>query len=262
MPHRRWPSSRSTDVPVLSPPRLDPEHDEPEALIPEARARQRKRWVGATAVVALLAGAAVGLNALVGGTSSTRRSSGGGKTAVQTGKACGIRVNNMRIVDTAGRTLYREPGNWTPTYPHPAVVRCSGLSAWVVWDNGAAMNQEGYVGVRSGDGGHTWRLVFAESYFGVNAPHELGPDLGPWTLGGPRVAYFTSWCPVCSPNMPNAFVLSVTKDGGRTFHRYDVRGFGEYEPIGLRIAGHSATITAKGFIRGTQRRRTVTIHIA
>ena len=214
------------------------------------------------ALVAVLAGAALGIHSVVGGGSPRPSGAGGSAAVVRTGKACGVRVDDMRIVGSGGRTIYREPGDWTRGYPHPSVVRCSGSSVWVVWDNGAAMNQEGYVGVRSVDGGHTWHLVLADSFFGIKAPHEIGPDLGPWTLGGPRVAYFTSWCPVCSPDMPRAFVLWVTKNSGRTFRMYDVRGFGEYEPIRLRISGATATLTAKGFIRGTQRRKTVTIHIA
>jgi hypothetical protein len=250
-------------VSVVAPPPSPQRPDDLEALIREARARQKRRWLGVAAIVAVLAGAALGLNSIVTkGRPGASAGGGGPNPAVRSGGACGVRIDNMRIVDSGGNTLYREPGDWTPSYPHPSVVRCSGASVWVVWDNGGAMNQEGYVGVRSADAGRTWHLVFADSFFGVDAPHQIGPDLGPWSLGGPQAAYFTSWCPVCSPDMPKAFALWVTKDGGRTFRMYDIRGLGEYEPVGLRVAGRTATITAKGFIRGTQRRRTVTIHIA
>src|SRR3954453_14499601 len=43
---------------VSPPPVIPPEQDELEALIREARARQRKRWLGAAALVAFLAGGA------------------------------------------------------------------------------------------------------------------------------------------------------------------------------------------------------------
>lgn len=248
---------------VPPPPVARPEQDELEALIREARARQRRRWMIAVAVVAVLAGAALGVDSIVAGRGLTTSGGGGGPSlAVKTGKACGVRIDNMRIVDSSGRTLYREPGNWTPSYPHPAVVRCSGSTAWVVWDNGAAMNQEGYVGVRSVDAGHTWHLVFAESYFGVNAPHQLDSYLGPWTLTGQHVAYFTGWCPVCGTRPFGSVSLSVTKDGGRTFHRYEIPALNGYQPIGIRVSAREVVIAARGFINEAWRRKTVTLRVA
>lgn len=242
---------------MLAPPR--PPQDELDALIREARARQRKRWFAMAAVTAVLAGAALALNAVwAGGGRPTSRTGGGPTPAVKSGRACGIRVDDMRIVDAGGRTLYREPGNWTRNYPHPSVVRCSGSTAWVVWDNGAAMNQEGYVGARSGDGGRTWHLVFAESYFGVNAPHELDSYLGPWTLVG-RVAYFTGSCPACSPQPTVS--LWVTRDGGQTFRRYAVPALAGYAPADVRVSHDTVTIVGKPFSYGVTHRKTTTLRV-
>jgi photosystem II stability/assembly factor-like uncharacterized protein len=131
-----------------------------------------------------------------------------------------------------------------------------------VWDNGAASSQEGYVGARSSDGGHTWRLVFAESYFGVNAPHELDSYLGPWTLGGPRAAFFTGWCPVCGRYPSGTTSLWVTKDGGRKFRDYKIPALAGYQPIGIRVSGRYVAIRAKGFFHRTWRRKTVTLRTA
>ena len=247
---------------TLAPPR-PPSSDELEALIREARARQRRRWLGVTALVAVLSGTALGVYSVMRGTSPSATTGGVGATpAVRSGKACGIRVSDTRILSADGRTLYREPGNWTPSYPHPSVVRCSGSTVWVVWDNGAAMNQEGYVGARSSDGGRAWHLVMAERYFGVNAPHQLDSYLGAWTLGGPRVAYFTGWCPVRGARPPFGSVsLSVTKDSGTTFRRYQIPALNGYQPIGIQVSARDVAIRAKGFFRGSWRRKTVTIRV-
>jgi len=246
-------------VTVIAPP----PQDELEALIREARARQRRRWLGAAAVIALLAGAALVISSIItGGSTAARRGSRESTSAVRSGKACGVHVINRRIVGADGRTLFREPGNWTSTYPHPSAVRCSGSTAWVVWDNGAAMNQEGYVGVRSGDDGRMWRLVFAEAYFGVNAPHQLDSYLGAWTLGGPQVAYFTGSCPVCGAGpLFGTVSLWVTKNGGRTFRRYAIPSLDGYSPSGIRVSGREVTVFAKQFARGARPRKTATVHV-
>jgi hypothetical protein len=242
------------------PPDVQPEHDELQALIRETRARQRKRWVGAAALVAVLAGAALGISSITGGTA--RRPSvdtAGGTPAVKSGSSCGVRVDDMRVVNSSGSTLFREPGDWSPSYPHPSVVRCSGSAVWVVWDNGAAMSKERYVGARSGDGGHTWRLVFAEPFFGVKAPHVLDSYLGPWTLHGPRDAYFTGSCPACGFGTVS---LWVTKNAGRTFRMYKVPALTGYGPVRMRVVGHTARISARTFLPGKPRHKTVTLHVA
>lgn len=241
-----------------------PPTDEQELLIREARARQRRRWMLAAVFLALLAGAVLGIDSVVHRASSRAPSISGPVAAVRTGKACGVRVDDMRIVDSADRTLYREPGDWTPSFPHPSVLRCSGATDWVVWDNGAASSQEGYVGARSSDAGRTWKLVFAESYFGVNAPHELDSYLGPWTLRGPSTAYFTGWCPVCGgmKTVSGTTSLWVTRNGGRTFREYKPSALDGYEPIGIRVSGREVAIMAKGFFNGIWRRKTVTLRAA
>jgi hypothetical protein len=244
---------------TLAPPR-PPSADELEALIREVRARQRKRWLGTAAVIALLAGAVLGLNSIVtGGSPNTSGRSAEPRMAVRSGEACGVRVDDMRIVGSGGRTLFREPGDWTPSYAHPSVVRCSGSTAWVVWDNGAAMNQEGYVGAGSADGGRTWHLVFGDAFFGIKVPHELDPYLGPWALGGPRVAYFTGWCPSCSPRP--LVSLWVTRDRGRSFEKYPVAALAGYQPTGLRVAGHRATISGRRAMLGVPPNKTATFRI-
>jgi hypothetical protein len=248
---------------MLAPPR-PPAHDQLEALIREARARQRKRWLGAVAVIAVLAGAALAVDSIVPSRSSnTAPSEGGPSVAVKSGNACRIRVSDERVIGGGGRTLYREPGDWTPNYPHPSVVRCSGSTIWVVWDNGAASSQEGYVGARSGNAGRTWKLVFAESYFGVNAPHELDSYLGPWTLHNDS-AYFTGWCPACGgpKTVSGTTSLWVTSDGGRTFRRYRIPGLVGYQPVGVHVSGRVVTITAKGFVHQVWRRKTVALRVA
>jgi len=248
---------------VVAPP-VPPRPDELEALIREARARQRRRWMLAAAVVALLAGVGLGTEAIVDRGGPAPSSGPGPTVAVRTGKKCGVRVDDMRIVDSAGRTLYREPGDWTSSYPHPSVVQCSGGTDWVIWDNGAASSQEGYVGARSSDHGRTWKLVFAESYFGVNAPHELDSYLGPWTLRGPRTADFTGWCPACGTMKApyGTTSLWVTTNGGRTFHEYKPAALVGYQPVGIRVSGREVTITAKGFFNGVWRRRTISLRTA
>jgi hypothetical protein len=53
----------------------------------------------------------------------------------------------------------------------------------------------------------------------------------------------------------------VTKDGGRTFRRYDVPALSGFEPAGIRTSGHDVTIRATGFASGAAPRKTVTIRI-
>lgn len=237
--------------------------DELELLIREARDRQRKRWLAAVFVLALLAAAVLAAYSIAAGGGSSASPTREGKAVVKSGKACGVRVDDTRIVNGAGRTIYREPGDWTPSYPHPSVVRCSRSSVWVVWDNGAASSQEAYVGVHSGDGGRSWKLVFAESYFGVRAPHELDSYLGPWTLGGPGVAYFTGQCPACGKGPVFGTVsLSVTEDGGRTFREYQVPALNGYAPTRISVSGNEVTIVAKGFAIGARPHKTVTVPVA
>lgn len=178
---------------------------------------------------------------------------------------CGVTIKGARVLDGSGRSVYREPGHWThPNGGPPPVVQCSGSTVWVVWLQGAAMMHQAYVGARSGDGGRTWHLVFADSFFGVTAPHQLDPYFGPWTLAGPRNAYFVGSCPACSAGTRNGTVdLFVTRDGGKSFRRYSLARLAGYgEPLALQVTGRSVTIQAKGFVRSAWRRKTVTIRVA
>ena len=142
-------------------------------------------------------------------------------------------------------------------------IQCSGSTIWAVFYNGAGMSQEAYVGVRSADGGHTWRLVFSEPFFGVKAPHELDAYLGVWVLRGRRDAYFTGNCPACDGGKHQDTVsLWVTKDGGRTFRMYKVPELTGYTPRHLRIARNDVTVSATAFELGLAPHKTVTVHIA
>lgn len=243
---------------VLAPP----PQDEPELLIPEARARQRKRWLAAAAVVAVLAGGALGLSSLfAGGGTPSASNTGGPAPAVRTVNACGVRGAGTRILDQSGRTLYREPGHYTHPNAGVPTIRCSGSTIWAVWVNGAAMSQEAYVGARSLDGGRSWELVFTEGMFGPKAPHELDAYFGVWTLHGPRDAYFTGTCPACGLGTVS---LWVTKDAGRTFRKYAVPSLTGYAPSRVRVAGNEVTITAKLFNvdAGSRHRKTAAVRVS
>jgi hypothetical protein len=243
---------------MIAPPK-PPSQDELEALIREARERQLRRRLFATAAVAIAAGVGLAVwAALPGGTKSIARQqvNRGRLPATEFSQSCGVRVADTQILDGSGRMLYREPGNWSPGYPRSHEVRCSGSTIWVVWDNGYASSQEGYVGARSGDAGRTWRLVFAEPYFGVNAPHELDAYMGAWTLYGPEAAYFSGRCPACGYGTVS---LWVTKDGGRTFRHYQLPTLTGYATTQIRVLGDRVTISAQRWRPGRPVRKTITV---
>lgn len=231
---------------VVAPPE-PPHRDELEALIREARTRQLKRRLGAAALVAVLAGGAIAAYSIIGGESSNASRSGRPGAAVSTTRACGIRVVGPRVLASDGRVVYREPIRHE-VHPNriPSQVQCSGSTIWAVWFNGVGMSQEAYVGARSPDKGHTWRLVFSEGMFGPRAPHQLDAYLGVWTLRGPADAYFTGECPACSTKTSQGTVsLWITKDRGRNFRRYDVPALTGYAPTRIRVAGGTVTIQAR-----------------
>jgi hypothetical protein len=167
---------------------------------------------------------------------------------------CPVHVVGKRIVDAAGRTVYTDPG--FKAFAHE--IACSGRTVWVVFHGGAAASQEAYVGVRSGDRGRTWRLVFSERYFGVNAPHELDSYSGPWTIAGEQKAYFTGWCGACGYGTVS---LWVTLDGGRTFTRYAVPSLTGFQATAVRVRGADVTITAHSMRRSGPRTKTETVEI-
>jgi hypothetical protein len=241
---------------TLAPPRC-PSSDELEALIREARARQRRRRLRAAVLVASLAGVALGLHSIIAGSGSTEPTVAAGPTAgVRNGSACGVRVAWTKILDRNGHVLYREPVRRTMGHQ----LRCSGSSVWVVFYNGVASSQEGYFGVHSRDGGRTWRPVFTERYFGMKAPHALDAYMGVWTLRGSHAAYFTGRCPACGWGTVS---LWVTKDGGRTFRRYKVPALTGYAATAIRVFGNRVTIAAERWtaVPGSKR-KTVTMHVA
>ena len=227
---------------MLAPPR-PPAHDDLEALIREARARQRRRWIGAAALVAVVAGVAVGISSIFGGSHSEVTSDAGQRSATVTVSRCGIRVEGIRIFQ-GGRTVYRAPGHYVNPNGGPgAQVQCSGATIWVVWELGAGMSKGDYVGARSADRGHTWRLVISQPFFGVKAPHALDAYLDIWTLRGPQDAYFAGSCPACGIGTTS---LWVTTDGGRSFVRYAVPWPKGQRSASVRIPGHTVTISARG----------------
>src|SRR5262249_21900417 len=131
-----------------------PPRDESELLIREARARQRKRRVAAAALVAVLAGAALGIHSIATGTHrGTSVSSPRGATTAASRSRCGVTVVGSRILAGDGSVTYREP--YKSSMWHE--VRCSGSTVWVVFVNGVGMMHQEYVGVRSADRGRTWR---------------------------------------------------------------------------------------------------------
>jgi hypothetical protein len=255
---------------VVAPPPARPP-DDLELLIREARARQRKRWLGVAALVALSSGGVLAVYSIAGGGSSVASRAGRGTTAVHSTGKCGIRVAGPRILGADGRAVYREPVPSGEVHPDsiPSLVRCSGSTVWVVWSNGVAAMQEGYVGARSLDRGRTWRLIFAERFFGVQAPHQLDAYMGPWILRG-HVAYFMGACPACSTKTSQGTIsLWVTKDGGRTFRMYKVPALTGYGPTAIRVSGHEVTIRARRVTRKINSRpfeihghKAVTVHVA
>lgn len=242
---------------VSPPPVIPPEQDELEALIREARARQRKRWLGAAALVALLAGGAFAAHSITsGGTTNAARAGGGRALApIKTTKECGIQIAGTRILSNGAR-VYRDPSPVAMS----STVRCSGQAIWVVFVNGVGMMHEEYVGVRSADRGRTWRVVFAQQP-GLPSRRGIDAEVGPWKLAGPRDAYFVGSCPACKGF--GTFSLSVTTDAGRTFRTYRVPGRGDgWLPRSIRVRGNRVTIRERRDAGLRLRWKTVTIHTA
>jgi hypothetical protein len=168
---------------------------------------------------------------------------------------CPVHVVGKRIVDDRGKTVYRDPGYQVVA----AQLKCSGRTVWVLFHGGAASSQEAYLGVRSGDGGHTWKLLLSESYFGVKAPFTIDSYSGPWTIVGENAAYFVGWCPACA--LYGTVSLTVTLDGGRHFRRYRIAKLSGFRATGIRVVSHDVTVTARSQSPTGPRRRTVTIHV-
>jgi hypothetical protein len=224
---------------AIAPPPRPPSQNESDALVREARARQRQRRLLIASLIALIAGAAIALYATLATTGRPPAASDGPRSAASpSSPRCGIRVVGTRILDHSGATTYRDPAKVAMTHQ----IRCSGSTAWVVFVNGVGMMHEDYVGVRSGDGGRTWRMVFAETP-GVRPLHGIDAEVGAWRLDGRRSAYFLGSCPACGGT--GTASLSVTTDGGRTFHRYQVPGINDaYRRTSIHVSGNRVTIRA------------------
>ena len=120
------------------------------------------------------------------------------------------------------------------------------------------MSKEAYLGVRSGNGGRTWKRLLAEPYFGIKAPFTIDSYSGPWTIVGEKRAYFVGWCPACGAGTVS---LTVTLDGARHFRRYALPKLMGSIGTRIHVVGDNVTITAKSQRRTGARSRTVTIRV-
>ena len=229
---------------IVAPPR----HDDPELLVREARARQLRRRLGVAALIAVAAGAALSFYAITNRAhSSSSVAVGGGTRAAAPATGCGFRVTGTRVLGPDGSVAYRDPSKEAMWHE----LRCSGPTVWVVFVNGAGMMHEQYVGARSLDRGRTWRVAFAQNP-GVRARNGIGAEPGPWAVVGPRAAYFVGACPACASDhgkTTGTFLLSVTKDGGRTFRAYPVPAPSGFGPLRVRVSGDAVTIVGRRLLR-------------
>jgi hypothetical protein len=169
--------------------------------------------------------------------------------------ACPVHIVGKQIVDNRGQTVYRAPGHGVVA----GQVNCSGRTVWVLFHGGVASSQEAYLGVRSGDGGRTWKLLLSEPYFGVRAPFTVDSYSGPWTIVGENAAYFVGWCPACGNY--GTVSLTFTLDGGSHFRRYRIAKLSGFRATGIRVVGDHVTIAARSQSPTGPRRRTITIEI-
>lgn len=248
---------------MLAPPR-PPAHDELEALIREARARQRRRWFLAAAAILLAAGVSVGIYSAISGGRPVRTGVIGRSGPVVSSPECHVRIAGPTIVQR-GQVVYREPSPeamWSS-------VHCSGSTIWALFVNSVGMMHQGYVGVRSLDSGRSWRVVLAQDSR-ARAKYGMGAEVGPWTLHGTRAAYFVGTCPACSLGKAFGTVwLTVTTNAGRTFRSDAVPALAGWAPLRIRVTGYGVTIWAKQLVRKINsppfeiyRHKTVTLHVA
>jgi len=179
---------------------------------------------------------------------------GGASVHAALDRECPVRVVGKRLVDARGRSVFRYPGR----HVLAAQIKCSGRTVWVLFHGGPASSQEAYLGVRSGDGGRTWKRLLAEPYFGIKAPFTIDSYSGPWTIVGEKSAYFVGWCPACGHGTVS---LTVTRDGGRHFRRYAIHALTGFRSTRIHVVGDNVTITAENQLRTGPRTRTITIRV-
>jgi hypothetical protein len=122
-------------VSVHSPP--EPRQD--ELLIREARARQLRRRLGSAALVAVLAGATIGIYSIATARHpSSSAAAGRGAQAAATQSRCGYRVVGTRVLASDGSVAYRDPAKGAMWHE----LQCSGSAVWVVFVNGVGMMHE------------------------------------------------------------------------------------------------------------------------
>src|SRR5258708_5271767 len=169
--------------------------------------------------------------------------------------ACPLHVVGKRIVDDLGQAVYRAPRHRVVSWQ----AKCSGRTVWVLFHGGVASSQESYIGVRSGDGGRTWKLLLSAPYFGVRAPFTIDSYSGPWTIVGENAAYFVGWCPSCGRY--GTVSLTVTLNAGMHFPRYRIAKLAGFRGTGIRVIGDVVTITARNQSPIGPRTRTITIKV-
>ncbi|MGH2705233.1 MAG: WD40/YVTN/BNR-like repeat-containing protein [Actinomycetota bacterium] len=107
---------------------------------------------------------------------------------------------------------------WTST------IHCRGRdNAWVLFEDGAASNQESYLVMVTPDTGKHWRTVLQDQIRCEGCPGPQASQIdaypGPFEALSASSAVFVGWCPACAPAHVN---LVSTTDGGATWRRRPV----------------------------------------
>jgi Protein of unknown function (DUF4232) len=111
---------------MLAPPR-PPAHEESEALIREARARQRKRWLAAAALLALAAGTAMAVSAVLPASHRRPTNAANGPLAAASARPC--RAGQLRLGKPSFDGAYTAHVVDNLTFTNASSRRCS-LRGW------------------------------------------------------------------------------------------------------------------------------------
>jgi photosystem II stability/assembly factor-like uncharacterized protein len=146
-----------------------------------------------------------------------------------------------RTVD-GGRTWRVVAKRPNAAFAFDSALTCKGGSLWLFQDipNGAG-GHVNYAGLRSTDGGRTWRHILANAFF-EDTPTTIGhadDEPGPFTAPGAATGIELG----VSPAAEEASV-TVTRDGGRTWHRTTLEGLTSAGPITFPDSRH-------GFVLGS-----------